>query len=138
LGKNSIGETIPQYALFEKGVRSSEIEVNVSGLSCVDYYVYDRAFNCAKLLHGANFVFEEGKVKIRNGSPTSLGGTLFVAAYNGNELIAIKQFENVTADAYADSEAAFDISDFAGLKFKLFYCTGNGDMIPLTKAYKNH
>ena len=137
LGKNSSGETIPQYALFERGVMASKIEVKVAGLTCVDYYVYDRAFNCAKLLHGANFVFADGKVKIRNGSPTSLGGTLIVAAYNGNELIGIKQFENVTADAYADSEAAFDISDFAGHKFKIFYCTGNGDMIPLTKAYEN-
>ncbi|MBR5506260.1 MAG: hypothetical protein IKV73_08185, partial [Clostridia bacterium] len=121
----------------ERGVMASKIEVNVSGLTCVDYYVYDRAFNCAKLLHGANFVFEDGKVKIRNGSPTSVGGTIFVAAYNGNELIGIKQFENVTADAYADSKDAFDISAFEGLKFKIFYCTGKGDMIPLTKAYEN-
>ena len=117
---------------------ASKIEVNVSGLTCVDYYVYDRAFNCAKLIHGANFVLSDGNVKIRNGDSIPASGTLFVAAYNGNELIGIKQFENVTADAYADSEEAFDISDFEALSFKIFYCTGKGDMIPLTKAYKNH
>ena len=137
-GKNSSGETIPQYAPFERGVMASKIEVNVSGLTCVDYYVYDRAFNCAKLIHGANFVLSDGNVKIRNGDSTPASGTLFVAAYNGNELIGIKQFANVTADAYADSEEAFDISDFEALSFKIFYCTGKGDMIPLTKAYKNH
>ncbi len=134
-GKAPNGEIIPQYALFERNVLSSAIDVDVTGLTCVDYYVYDRAFNCAKLLHGANFVLSEGKVKIRNGNPTPASGTLFVAAYNGNELIGIKEFANVTADAYADSEAAFDISDFEALNFKIFYCTGKGDMIPLTKAY---
>ena len=130
------GTAMISYKLF--GEENAAHIFDISNFSDTDFYVYDMAFNCAKLLHGANFVFADGKVKIRNGSPTSVGGTLFVAAYNGNELIGIKQFENVTADAYADSKAAFDISAFEGLKFKLFYCTGNGDMIPLTKAYKNH
>lgn len=135
-GKDATGDIVPQYVDgIERNTKSASAGVPISGLTGVDYYVYDTAFNATSMRHYVTMAKENGTLKLKNGGETKCG-VLLIAAYDNDELVSIDTIsENFEAAQYSVNK--IDTSKYAGKKYKVFYLSDTESIIPLCESYNN-
>ncbi|MBE7052014.1 MAG: hypothetical protein E7395_05540, partial [Ruminococcaceae bacterium] len=134
-GVNASGETVG--ALKEVDALSGETVFGIPGVSNIDYFVYDRAFNCTSIIHSVRIVEEDGVIKIKNGDSSAVNGTLIIAKYDDKTLLSV---ETVGEDGFAldaFEESTINTKDYENDDYKIFYWTDIDGLTPISIAYNN-
>ncbi len=133
-GKNALGkETLITKELDKSG---GNVTLDVSALSDVDFYVYDKGFNCTFISHGLYFEKTFDKVFLKNINKTSCEGNVFIASYKETDgkktLNKIEKLsEKISLLPYGEKE--IDISSFIGESYTIFYWDVEKGYVPLAK-----
>ncbi len=119
------------------GKKSAEVAFDITALDNICYYVYDCAFNMTSLLPHVGIDVAGNKAVYTNNIQTPLTGECLIAVYDEDR--RMKKLERlsdvpVTIDAYDTCE--FNVSQYEGQTYKLFFWADTDSCMPLCDAYE--
>ena len=114
---------------------SSTAEFNISGLSELNYFVYDCAFNMTSSEPHIGIDVKDGKAVFTNNTHTPIGGDCMIAVYENGKMTKFLKLsgENFVMEAYDAKK--YDLSAYEGTDYKLFFWSNEDGVIPLCGAY---
>jgi len=97
------------------------IVFDITGLSDINYYIYDSAFNKTELLSKVEITVSGNTAIFTNDTHTDLSGVCMLAVYENNKMTELKMLSEENVDILAYDRKTFDISSYSGKEYKIFF-----------------
>ncbi len=117
------------------GAKSGTARFDIEGREDICYTIYDCAFNAISFEPHISVTVDSGKAIYTNNTQKALQGDCMIAVYEGEKMTEFKRFtpSGFVMDAYCAEE--FDLSEYSGKDYKLFFWKNTGNLAPLCSSY---
>lgn len=115
---------------------SATAEFDITALDNLHYYVYDCAFNMTELLPHIGIDVKDGVALYTNNTHKALTGECMIAVYEGGKMTDFKKLSSTTSTIAAYDTLEFDVSEYDGMKYKLFFWSDMENIVPVCDAYE--
>ena len=115
---------------------SATAEFDITGYDELHYYVYDCAFNMTALEPHVGIDVDEGVALYTNNTHKALTGECMIAVYEGGKMTEFKKLSSVASEIEAYDTLEFDVSEYEGKKYKLFFWSDMANIVPVCDSYE--
>ena len=133
----AMGEFEGEWYYYDAYIDNAQatVEFDITALEELNYFVYDYGFNMTAFAPHIGIDVVDGKAIYTNNTHKPQKGECLITVYENGKMAEFKKLseEGVTIEAYGTEE--FDVSQYAGKDYKLFFWSDMEKFVPICDAY---